>query len=361
VTDETRDGSATSASYDAYGRLATYTRTGTPSFAMLYSGTDERVQVSVDGTPRRFVHDESGRVIGEYGATGTVFAEHVWLMPDTDEGGWEPLALLGASTLSYVHGDHLGVPVQITDASGATVNATQADPFGQRFYTASTSAPRTSLALPGQIIDIADRHYNLYRDYDPTLGRYLQADPIGLEGGDNVYGYVGGNPVGWIDPTGEFGVLGALAGGGLDVAFQVLVEGKSLKCVNWTQVGIMSAAGAITGGGASAVRLGNAWRAANRSMETKNAVRRFRRFHDVPRTHDVHHWLFRDGGSAPNWLKNHPMNLNSIPRRAHRLVHRADTSLARKWWLGHPNWAKAAETSIPLGFLIDQTLDSCGC
>jgi hypothetical protein len=78
------------------------------------------VQVSVDGTPRRFVHDESGRVTGEYGATGTVFAEHVWLMPDTDEGGWEPLALLGASTLSYVHGDHLGVPVQITDAGGAT-------------------------------------------------------------------------------------------------------------------------------------------------------------------------------------------------------------------------------------------------
>jgi YD repeat-containing protein len=94
VTAETRDGSATSASYDAYGRLATYTRTGTPSFAMLYSGTDERVQVSVDGTPRRFVHDESGRVIGEYGATGTTFAEHVWLMPDSDEGGWEPLALV---------------------------------------------------------------------------------------------------------------------------------------------------------------------------------------------------------------------------------------------------------------------------
>jgi YD repeat-containing protein len=171
VTAETRDGAATGASYDAYGRLATYTRTGVPSFAMLYSGTDERVQVSVDGTPRRFVHDESGRVIGEYGATGTVYAEHIWLMPDTDEGGWEPLALLGASTLSYVHGDHLGVPVQITDASGATVNAMQADPFGQRFYTASTSAPRTSLAFPGQIIDIADRHYNLYRDYDPTLGR----------------------------------------------------------------------------------------------------------------------------------------------------------------------------------------------
>jgi RHS repeat-associated protein len=123
---------------------------------------------------------------------------------------WEPLALLGASTLSYVHGDHLGVPVDITDASGATVNAMQADPFGQRFYTASTSAPRTSLAFPGQIIDIADRHYNLYRDDDPTLGRYLQADPIGLEGGDNVYGYVGGNPVNRIDPKGLFPIAALL-------------------------------------------------------------------------------------------------------------------------------------------------------
>jgi len=91
---------------------------------------------------------------------------------------------------------------EITDTSGATVNAMQPDPFGQRFYIASTSAPRTLLALPGQIIDIADRHYNLYRDYDPTLGRYLQADPIGLDGGDNVYGYVGGNPVGWVGPEG---------------------------------------------------------------------------------------------------------------------------------------------------------------
>lgn len=94
VTVETRDGAGVAANYVAYGRLATYARTGTPSFTMLYSGTDEQVQVSVDGTPRRFVHDESGLVIGEYGATGTTFAEHVWLMPDSDEGGWEPLALV---------------------------------------------------------------------------------------------------------------------------------------------------------------------------------------------------------------------------------------------------------------------------
>lgn len=42
------------------------------------------------------------------------------------------------------------------------------------------------------------------RDYDPTLGRYLQADPLGLVDGASVYGYALQNPGRWTDPTGEF-------------------------------------------------------------------------------------------------------------------------------------------------------------
>jgi uncharacterized protein RhaS with RHS repeats len=48
----------------------------------------------------------------------------------------------------------------------------------------------------------ADLYYNRYRDYDPTTGRYTQADPIGLEGGDNPYLYAEGNPVRYVDPMG---------------------------------------------------------------------------------------------------------------------------------------------------------------
>ncbi len=45
-------------------------------------------------------------------------------------------------------------------------------------------------------------HYNWHRFYDPETGRYISADPIGLQGGINLYSYVYQDPVNWIDPWG---------------------------------------------------------------------------------------------------------------------------------------------------------------
>ncbi len=57
--------------------------------------------------------------------------------------------------------------------------------------------------LPGQYFDTeSGLHYNYHRYYDPSTGRYLRADPIGLDGGINLYVYADLNPVNWFDPYG---------------------------------------------------------------------------------------------------------------------------------------------------------------
>ena len=58
-----------------------------------------------------------------------------------------------------------------------------------------------------------------YRGYDPIAGRWLSRDPIGEYGGDNLYAYVRGNPVSYIDPKGQNVAAGAIAGGEIGAPF----------------------------------------------------------------------------------------------------------------------------------------------
>lgn len=58
-------------------------------------------------------------------------------------------------------------------------------------------------SLPGQYYDAeTGKNYNYFRDYDPTTGRYVESDPIGLNGGVNTYNYVGNNPLKFFDLLG---------------------------------------------------------------------------------------------------------------------------------------------------------------
>ena len=59
------------------------------------------------------------------------------------------------------------------------------------------------IRFPGQYFDAeTGLHYNRFRYYDPSIGRYISPDPIGQAGGVHVYSYVANSPVNWIDPFG---------------------------------------------------------------------------------------------------------------------------------------------------------------
>lgn len=271
----------------------------------------------------------------------------------------------GQEIIAYYQHNHLQMPVLATDKSGVVVWSAIYEPFGRAVVNtpAATNERPTidsKLRLPGQIEDEeAGLHYNYFRDYDPDLGRYLQRDPIELEGGVNVYVYVEGNPVNVFDPTGEVGVVGAVIGAGLDLGFQMLIEGKSLECVNWLQVGVAGAMGAVGAAGWNGT-----FNLSKGSMKASNVVRRYRRAHKVPGSHDVHHWMVEKGGTVgkrlPDRIRNHPANLHPIDRDIHRSIHNEFGPFSR-WWHGTPEWAKAAQGSVAGGAIAEVADSECGC
>jgi RHS repeat-associated protein len=107
----------------------------------------------------------------------------------------------------YFHNDHLGTPQVMTDQAGRVVWQAEYDAFGKAAVNEDPDgdgkAVTNNLRFPGQYYDAeTGLHYNYHRDYDPETGRYLQADPVGLEGGTNLYAYAFDNPVRFVDPFG---------------------------------------------------------------------------------------------------------------------------------------------------------------
>lgn len=150
-------------------------------------------------------------------------------------------------TTAYFHRDHIDTPLAATQSSGLLAWQTVLSAFGEvgSLSPSSQSDIESSIVFPGQYRDEETRlHYNYRRTYDPSIGRYVSPDPIGLAGGVNRYAYVSGDPVNSFDPTGECGPLCAYAGcvvGGIIVDAAIdLVTGSCFDFGN-------SAIGNVTG------------------------------------------------------------------------------------------------------------------
>jgi RHS repeat-associated protein len=153
-----------------------------------------------------FAYDRQGH-LGEYDNTGAALKEYVWL-------GDEPVAMFmpnGANppSIFYFHSDHINTPRVVVDRSNNLRWRWMSEPFGTTAAETNPSglgALTFNLRMPGQYFDSeTGLFYNWHRDYDPGGGRYVQSDPIGLQGGINTYAYVGGNPLTFVDPNGLWG------------------------------------------------------------------------------------------------------------------------------------------------------------
>jgi RHS repeat-associated protein len=113
----------------------------------------------------------------------------------------------GATGLYYLHTDQLDTPRVITDTAGNKVwEWENLDPFGNNVPNQNPSGLGTfeyNQRFPGQYFDKeTGLHQNFFRDYDPGNGRYIESDPIGLQGGINTYGYALQNPLSYTDLLG---------------------------------------------------------------------------------------------------------------------------------------------------------------
>ncbi|HEV7859654.1 MAG TPA: DUF4123 domain-containing protein [Pyrinomonadaceae bacterium] len=114
---------------------------------------------------------------------------------------YTPMLLRVGDQIYQYHMDHLGTPRRLTDEQGATVWEADYAAYGAaRLMINKVAQP---LRLPGQYEDAETRlHYNRFRYYDPSLGRYLTRDPASYLSGLNLYLYCSNNPVNDADPLG---------------------------------------------------------------------------------------------------------------------------------------------------------------
>ena len=213
---------------------------------------------------RFYFYDAQGHLIAETNPyTGAVLAETVWL-GDTPLTHFTrpidaPLAEQGTAlnpTLGLrpysIHTDHLGTPQRLTTTQGVMAWQASYDPFGNTTQVVGNGPNNTAsivfnLRLPGQYFDAeSGLHQNWNRDYDPSLGRYIQSDPIGLAGGINTYSYGLNNPISNIDPEGLTAM--ALPAPGAPAAETAIAAARAAAAVCTGTPAACAAAASFAGG-----------------------------------------------------------------------------------------------------------------
>lgn len=189
--------------YDDRNRMSASLFNGQTLASYQINGRGERVAKtrSTPGTSRVFVYDEAGHSLGDYPPAAKTKGNEFLYLDDL------PVAILAGGALSYLETDHLGTP---RIAANPATNAWQwqwsffGEAFGDSAPTQAVSGGiDVNLRYPGQRFDgETGLNYNYFRDYEAGTGRYIESDPIGLDGGISTYAYVNDSPLSKSDSLG---------------------------------------------------------------------------------------------------------------------------------------------------------------
>ncbi len=198
-------------SYDNNGNMIS--GSGTPALGFTYNSLNQLTQYTSGTTAISYQYDVLGNRIKK--TSGTTTTKYISGLVETDAVGTiTAYYVYGLGLISKVEGssayyyqyDGLGSTVAITDSIGAIKNKYVYNDFGE-IATNSTETIANSFKYVGKygvMTDAPDLLFMRARYYMPSIGRFINKDPIGLMGGLNLYAYVGNNAINWIDPHGLF-------------------------------------------------------------------------------------------------------------------------------------------------------------